>query len=346
MKLIEGECAINDPLRVERVERSKPLRVLHLSDTQLSGSPVRISNLLNKYSDGRIESKHITWQPTFGYRSFECDLIGMDMRPAQLAQLVYEWADVIHYHNRWRRQEIFRRMELAPPCRPSVIQMHSPRNEGEDFRDEVGSKIPLAIIAQYHVRQWPELSFIVPNVVDIHAPENTKEPPLEAAKRPTVSFAPSNTNGRGWNDKGYGIVAPVLKRMKIRGDISFQLLTGLPHREVMAKKRLAHIGIDEIVTGSYHLSSLEYLSLGIACFANIDRTTEKVVKELTGCEWLPWLSASESNFESRIRHVVQSGSWLEAGRASRLWMERYWNPARLIEHYERMYHLLVTNFTP
>ena len=180
----------------------RKIKVLHLSDTPLSGSPVRISKLINKYSDD-FESRHMVFHRTFGYREFDTDLVSSAMLSHESEERIYEWADIIHYHNRWRRQEIFKVLERDPPHRPAVIQMHSPRNDGEDFSDEVKSGIPLAIIAQYHVRQWPELSFIVPNVVDIEDPENKRSRLAEPAHIPVVSYAPSNTNATGWNDKGY-----------------------------------------------------------------------------------------------------------------------------------------------
>lgn len=318
-------------------------KVLHLSDTQLSGSPVRISGLINKYSE-KYESRHMTFHPKFGYREFETDLVSRDMLSAEVERLIYEWADVIHYHNRWRRQEVFRVLEREPPDRPGVIQIHSPRDEGENFNEELKSGLPLAIVAQYHVRQWPELAFIVPNVVDIEAPENKRRPLSGPATLPIVSFAPSNTTAAGWNDKGYDIVGPVLKRLKLAHQIQYQLIVSQTHAETMARKRLAHIGIDEVVTGSYHLSSLEYLSLGVATFANIDLRTEKVIKDLTGCERLPWLKASEVNFESRIKHAISARNWFEAGEYSRLWMEWHWNPGILLSHYERMYEKLIGDF--
>lgn len=324
----------------------KKLKVLHLSDTQLSGSPIRISNLLNKYSEGRIESRHMVWWPTYGYRSFETDLIASRMYLDEATRWLFDWADVIHYHNRWRRQEVFRNIGQKPPKKPSLIQMHSPREEDESFYDEISSGLPIAVIAQYHVRQWPELSFVVPNVVDIEDEAYSRLPLPCPVSRPIVSYAPSNTTRTGWNDKGYGVVAPILKRMKLDYRIVYQLLISLPHNEVMAKKRLAHIGIDEIVTGSYHLSSLEYLALGIACFANLDLATERVLKDLTGSDQLPWIKASETNFESRIRHLVHDGSWFDAGHYARAWMERFWSPEILLGHYERMYEKVVGDFRP
>lgn len=309
------------------------MKVLHLSDTQLSGSPIRIVDLLNAHSD--IEARHIVWDPHHAFRSFKLDMVGVTLRRDEL-QSWLDWADVIHYHNRWKRQKIFGALNAAPPKKPSVIQMHSPR-ESEDFAEELASQLPIAVIAQYHVRQWEKvLEYIVPNVVDITAPEYTRDlPPMRTM--PVVSYAPSNWNAKGWDCKSYHIVAPALKRLLKSGYVYPQIITNMAHQRTMLLKRGADIGVDEVSTGSYHLSSLEYLSLSIPCFANIDVQTAKVLKDLTGSDTLPWLIANQTSFQNKLMKVVRDKNWQELGTAARDWMEKFWSPDILVDHYKAMY---------
>jgi hypothetical protein len=181
--------------------------VLHLSDTTLSGSPIRICKLLNKHSK-RYKARHLVWQPVFDKRVFEVDMVSSMMTNPEITEWI-RWADIIHYHNRHGRQQVFSRLGIKPPDKPSVIQIHSPRFS-ENFTPEVESGVPLAIIAQYHPRQWPEGKFIVPNVVDITDPVFTPVEDKPVRTRPIVSYAPSNTTAKGWDDKGYAIVRPHL----------------------------------------------------------------------------------------------------------------------------------------
>lgn len=318
------------------------LKVLHLSDTPLSGAPLRLSKLLAKY--GEIESRHMVWKEKLGYREYGADISGQTADRELLHYLIYEWADILHFHNRYARQEVFKALGTPPPAKPSVIQMHSPR-DSEDFSEEVRSAIPIAVIAQYHVRQWPEAKFLVPNAVDIYHRDYLPTTASKAirfgkTKAPVVSYAPSNTNMPGWNDKSYGIVAPVLKRMRLAGIIDYQLICKAPFDDVMIKKKQADIGIDEVSTGSYHLSSLEYLSLGVGCFANIDPLTEKAIKDVTGAAAIPWIRANKDSFERVLRNILKERSWPEIGDASRSWMEEYWNPRILCSHYLKMYQSL------
>jgi len=315
------------------------MNILHLSDTQLSGSCQRISALLTKY--GGVESKHYVWRTRVGFREFPVDLCPMNTSLEEMRYLIYEWADVINYHNRWKRQEIFQALGTPPPDTPSVIQMHSPR-ESENFKEELASGIPIAVVAQYQVRQWDELRYIVPNVVDIRDPLYISDrPPYMTTLSPVVSYAPSNTNSRGWDDKSYGSVNPVLKRMRLKGEIYYDLIQQKPFLDTMALKHRADIGIDEIVSGSYHLSALEYLALGVPCFCNVDDKTEKVLKDLTGCTTMPFLKANKYSFERELRRIIKGQLWCVLGLDARDWMAKYWNPEVLCEHYLKMYHSLV-----
>lgn len=321
------------------------MRILHLSDTGLSGSPIRISQLLDKKG---ISSKHICWLDRVGYRVYDVDVVGSKASPEELRYLIYEWATHIHYHNRWKRQEVFKALRSEPPKKPSVIQIHSPR-DSEDFSEEVKSRIPLAVIAQYHVRQWPDLRFIVPNVVDIERPEyepmasrigrlSPSQVIASLRPRPTISYAPSNTNATGWNDKGYNVVNPVLKRMRMNHEIIYDLIQGKPFKDTMRMKSFASLGVDDIVSGSYHLSALEYLALGVGCVDHLDALTEKVLKDITGAEKTPFIDATKDSFERVVKTILKEDSFAEEGKKARAWMETYWSPDILADHYRRMYH--------
>lgn len=309
------------------------MKILHLSDTSLSGAPLRLSKLISKYTEH--ESRFIVGQRKIFNRVFPADLVAEEMKDGELEKWL-KWADVIHYHNRWKRQAIFKRVPFVK--KPSVIQIHSPREE-EGHHEEVASGVPLAIIAQYHVRQWPELKFIIPNVVDIYDPLH-KPQQRNHEQWPVVSYAPSSPGGRGWNNKSYTTVSPVLKRKHFAREIYYQRIVNMPFEECMKAKAKADIGIDEVSTGSYHMSSLEYLSLGVATIGHLDSLTEKVVKDLTGADWLPWVDCRENDFKHTLEMLIKNKNYVEHGARARKWMETYWSPQKLVPHFIKMYEAL------
>lgn len=311
------------------------MRVLHLSETSLSGSPYRISSTYNKYSGH--EARHISWTDKVAWRDFQTDMVGETMAPGALEDWL-AWADVLHFHNLWKRQSIFKHLPM--PKKPSVIQIHSPR-DSDDWRPELDSKLPIITLAQYHRRQWPEAIAAVPNMFDIHDPLY-KAAPATRRERPLVSYAPSNCNGTGWNNKSYRSVGLTLKKMALRHDINYDLIFGVPHLECLDRKRIADIGVDEVSTGSYHLSSLEYMAMGIPCICRLDALTEKAVREVTGCEGpLPWIQATDTSFRVVLPQLLKHGDMRELGWGAKAWMDRYWDPRALCQHYTRVYENLV-----
>ena len=52
------------------------MNILHLSDTTLSGSPIRLVRMLNKYTEH--EARHIVWHRVFWYRTFDTDMCADD----------------------------------------------------------------------------------------------------------------------------------------------------------------------------------------------------------------------------------------------------------------------------
>lgn len=310
--------------------------ILHLSDTTLSGSPYRIAALHAKYSK-KHESRHLVWHKVFAGRTFSTDMVAPEMSRDELMYWVHEWADILHFHNRWKRQELFKVIPY-PKNKLGVIQIHSPREE-EGHLEEIDSGLPLAIIAQYHVRQWKEHSFVVPNVVDIN--EQYHKPTWRPERAiPKIAYSPSMPSGIGWNRKSYPVVNPTLTKMNSLGLIDYCRITDMTHLECMISKQNADIGIDEVSTGSYHMSSLEFLSQGVCCIAGVDKHCAKVLMDLTGADHLPWFHATESNFKERLRQLIDSNEYSAIGYNGRKWMEKYWSPKVLLGHYDKMYQSL------
>ena len=71
--------------------------------------------------------------------------------------------------------------------------------------------------------------------------------------------------------------------------VSVSILNNRPYRECMAEKRTAHICIDECVTGSYHLQSLEACSVGALTFNNIDSQTVGFMQSVSGTSSTPFI---------------------------------------------------------
>lgn len=314
------------------------MKVLHLSDTSLSGAPYRLSGAFSKYTEHK--SRHIVWNRKWLNRVFKTDLVGEDMKMEELQEW-WAWADIVHYHNRAIRSEFIKKTKLEVKSKPAVLQIHSPRSS-ENFKEELNAKIPIAVIAQYHPREWPELNFIVPNVVDIFEKDHMAAELKYGREKPLVAFTPSSVAGTKWDDKGFSFINPILKDLDLfQRRLIYKRMVGCPHDVVMELKRGSNIGIDEVITGSYHMSSLEFLSCGTVTMANIDEKTEKTVKDLTGCDDLPWVRATRANFRQQLDWIIKTKSWDVLGRQSRDWMVKYWHPTKTCAHFVNMYERIL-----
>ena len=186
------------------------------------------------------------------------------------------------------------------------------------------------------------MRYLIPNVVDIHDDIHCERERLKR-KYPTVGYAPSNWNAKGWDNKGFGLVHPYLKRRQtLSRDIRYTLIAKKPFTAAMEMKRQCDMGIDEFMTGSYHLSSMEFLSMGIATVAHLDELTRKAVFDVTGAENLPWIDVTKNNFSHKLDRAMTDMAFLEEkGKESRKWMERHWAPENLTQHYVQMYEDLL-----
>lgn len=321
------------------------MNILHLSDTPLSNAPANLVSCLNQYGHQAqlllTRKSNINKVHVGGTRWSELSLPELEAR--------FEAADVLHMHNYAWALPIFqthRSLVQIAERKPKLIQYHSPRYSLESFEDSIAdSKFKHAVIAQYHVREYPEAEFIVPNVVPIF---DKRYQPIDikwADSRPIVSFAPSNTTLKGWDNKGYDLVNPVLMALEKERRLIREVMVGVPYEECIQRKRWAHLGIDEVMTGSYHLSSLEYFAAGCAVIGYLDKKTLDAMKHVTSEEAfqdLPWFMAREDSFTDLLCKILSPGiSYLKKrGDHARRWMETYWHPADHVKRFEHVYRSL------
>lgn len=331
------------------------MRILHFSNTPLSNAP---ANLAKIQKDSGHDVRCILDRQVNANRVFVGGEIWRDFVEDQLAEII-ESAEVIHYHNYAFEQFIFNRypklIDLARK-KPSLIQYHSPRRpkEGQFTYDcipkenfEPTFSDPFfrgrrAVVAQYQVRQYNEAEFIVPNTLPIFDPLYT------AVDRdwtsPAISFAPSNIHLKGWDYKGYDKVKPVFDRIASMPRVTCGIIMNTSYAETMFKKKWSTIGMEELVTGSYHLSFLEYMSFGCATLHNMDEATKIAMAHVVGTDAVNELPALQTTvaglFKTLHDLVTQPEEAKATGLACRKWMELHWNPNTFVKYFDNIYSKL------
>jgi hypothetical protein len=305
------------------------VRVIHLTEGNLSGAPFRLAAVERAAG---IDALMLYHRNDADANDYPCDLLTREPRD-RLAPLL-AGADLIHFHNCWRDSPTF---AIHPWIweiigdKPAVFQVHSPRNGDPVFeaalREPALTKL---VIAQYHVRQYPECQ-PVPNAVPIDDPLH--RPLFVDNEPPVVAFTPPNCHRSGWHDKGCAATLQVLRQ-----GFRHLVKTGAMWSEVMRERARCDIAIDEIVTGSYHMCSLESLSQGLATIAGLDELTVDALEEVTGTRRHPWIVANPATLHRELTRLVEDAAYRQAQRqAARQYMETFWHPRVIAARFAAIY---------
>ena len=328
--------------------------VLHLSRTALAGVACRYAQFFKKYGTQARSASAVTTSiefprdikvPFHYHPDFPNVANRAIMDESEELREEIKKADIIHIHN-------YPPLNINSPTwnliaqKPVILQLHSPPNISKYSYNRVNSKVTIArllVIAQYQAIQLrPTYPDIIPmrNVIDID--DKLLLPVIKKNNPPIITYAPSNikTDKKrvGWAYKSIKEVLPLLKQMHNNKSCEFKYIHRVPFTKSLSMRQSANIHIDEVSSGSYHLSSLEGLSQGAAVIANIADWMSDLLKKITGCTTIPWIIANKNNIKSVIKDLLSNkDNLLKRQQESRDWMEKYWNPELILNDYLNIY---------
>ncbi|UCG53528.1 MAG: hypothetical protein JSW58_08220 [Candidatus Latescibacterota bacterium] len=173
---------------------------------------------------------------------------------------------------------------------------------------------------------------VIPNLITAN---DELHVPLDDEKRSThVVFAPSTVNPNAPNPKGVEEVKRACKAYGLTLDVVFRK----SFEECMMRKQRAMVGVDEVITGMYHRSGLEFLSQGVPCFTALNEFGETALKKATGADWVPFEKTTPKELGRDMRALLHDGDLRRGqGRKARQWIETYYAPQVLIERHLEVY---------
>ena len=236
-------------------------------------------------------------------------------------------------------------------CKPTckfLRHFHSDRyflNKTEIRFAELIEKDSLPKIVIPH---YPERTFmnypIVPNIMPIfdkeYLPNNVKN------DRVKVLFSASH--GRSmyefrWATKGYEQVSQKLKELSSKYDFEYVEVFGKTFKEAMKLKSESDIIIGDIVTGSYHLTELEGLSLGKPVLTWLDGRSISTFMNAFKTKEVPFVNVSLQELDDVLIELVQDRKLQKnIGKYSRNWIEKYYREEDLIKEFSKIYSELLT----
>ncbi len=316
------------------------MNILQLSGSPVAGVPYILRDIFNKYS--AHECKALTGPSRYP------DGRAWDRPDANLADPrgavpLIKWADAIVLHNggHHRNMRIYHQHFKGKKL---ISYYHSEPHRVDRSWERRG--IPTYVIAQGHSLLYPKLP-VLPNLVDIFDELMLPAPPLqrpEPCKLPVVGYAPSNRQktvremhnlmkAYRYSSKGYPVTKPVLDRLAGEG-WKTNIYWGIPFRLCMVRRKECHVFVDEVVTGSYHRSTLEACSHAQVAVNFISEPVRDIVKRIADAKDVPFLrSNSESLYEEMKRLQAEPCLMKEMGEHSRRWMETHWHPKVLLERW-------------
>ena len=308
------------------------MNILQLSGSPVAGVPWVMKDIIHRYSchackvmtgyhvykDGR------TWGKPDGALT--------DVRAAR--ELI-AWADVIVLHNGARHPSA-RSLPIRGKKR-CIAYYHSEPQQVDRQWEQRG--VPTYIISQGHALLYPGMPTL-PNLVDL---ENPALLPVkhDVTGEIIIGYAPTNTIDNAefrksfpFSSKGYPGTKAVLDRVFKEGLADVRVFKGIPWCECMEARKPCHIFIDEVVTGSYHRSTLEAGCHSQLVINALAEPVRQIVLGLTGASDVPWLRSSVETLYDELRAVIADRRGLgDRMESTRKWMETYWQPEALLERH-------------
>jgi len=293
----------------------------------LTGHSCRLVTTQTRYTHGFDKDLHIPW----------LDQTGLD----EVEELLRE-SDVFHFHLLADEDYSFGPFRARDFMRGKRIVHH--HHGHPDFRAN-----PEKYRAKYRARKRDKLLVSTPDLL-LMLPEARWIPNLVPIMDPL--YTPAKKNGNGCLRVAH---SPTRKELKNtdelirtveklnagspRTRVELDMQDDIPHRECLERKRRCHALFDHM-QGYYGVSSLEGLSQGLPTIAGLDDWNSSRIRDFFGCDDLPWLAArNSSELEQVLLGLARDPAKREeAGRKSRVFMEKYWNEenivSRLIDFYE------------
>ena len=323
------------------------MKIIHFSITPLAGAPLRLvkaTNALTKHEARLIDLKR------YGAEDFGQDVVFSEEKD-RAVELAND-ADIIHLHNYLyydsRQFAPINFRELMLKGKLFVRQYHSnpkllARVMGITETELLAQDIPGLVVAQFQERKYPHC-MVVPNIIPENDPLYT---PSEADPKFDIFFGPTLTIGAWdarWNTKGMPEAEEIIADVCRKNRAKYKLMHKISLEQALTVKKSSRIVVDEMVTGSYHISGLEGLSQGKPVLSYLDDRARWIMGHFSGTDYSPFISVRLEDAYTVLDYLLtHPDEASEIGRESRMFVENHWSQKSLIKHFQEVYEKLAND---
>ncbi|MFQ3189253.1 MAG: glycosyltransferase involved in cell wall biosynthesis [Paraglaciecola sp.] len=326
--------------------------ILHFCLTPLAAAPYRICEALNML-DGVTARSIVLDAGGYSNLSFPSDLIWTEHKEEILTLL--ESADLLHLHNYVGLDcDKFAPIDfqkLWDKDMPMVRHFHSTPELICNYLNITSQQlddcpIPKLVISQYPERFYPNAK-VIPNVVtEFHI----------AGKEPSsnirIGYSPSNfrhADEKRWDTKGYHetkfLLHDFVKKAEKQGfTIELDIMEKVAFKECLRRKSECDIVIDDLVTGSYHMSALEGLASGTVVLTFADNRVISETMKLTQGQFLPVINTKLEELQDILFHLIKNRPLIEVLKENaHKWMQTYWQPKNRAQKFVDIYKEVIAD---
>lgn len=321
------------------------LNIVHFSVTPMAGGPYRLVNCLRRNTVHNVRLIDIK-----RWNIYPHDLVFSENMEA-CVELTHK-ADIIHFHNYLDLSSKFfepinfehlaakgtrflRHFRSEPGTVASIMKL--------SVKDVLNCKIPSVAIAQYPERFYPN-AMVVPNNLPI---AEERYMPASVQTEWDLFFSPTKKNSAWadrWNTKGAPETIQMMKGLSQHTGCTTKVVSGKPLTEVLHEKQRSYIVLDDMVTGSYHISALEGVSMAKPTICYLDERTIRVLHEVTGSDCEPFINSRLEEAPLIIDHLLQDKPLGEdIGKEGRRWLEKNWSEPVIASKFDEIYGMLLQN---
>ena len=147
-----------------------------------------------------------------------------------------------------------------------------------------------------------------------------------------------------WNTKAAPEIRALLARLARERGVTSDPVTGLPLAEALARKRRARLVIDDLASGSYHLTGLEGLAMAKPVLSYLDSRCLELLAAFAGTPRCPFVNVRLEEAGPVIAALLDDPAAAEdLGLAGREWLTRRFSAKTRVEHYVAAYERLLAD---
>ncbi|MDR1426851.1 MAG: hypothetical protein LBJ08_03730 [Bifidobacteriaceae bacterium] len=320
------------------------MRIVHVSPSALAGAPGMLAAAQNAFAGH--DALHLRcgdYGPSRDAMSANSIPLTACRADRDTFEAAARQADVLHIHtglpefaSEWLAET------GAARIRPCIYHVHSFVGEPPIYGDLSGDLgiawAAKVAVAQAHPRMYPGFR-MMPNC--LYRPGvNSGARPWEHPGRPvTVLFSPSTAAGGRWGRKSSAGFARALRRLTREPGIAVMTVRGWAPERLLALRTTVEFGLDEVVTGGFHLVSLETMAAGgIAVNAADGEAIACLQIGARAPAPPPFLHATPATLVEAIRSAARDpGRLARWRRDSHAYFWRWLAPGRIVGLWDELY---------